>query len=214
MSESGLTVETSMTDETLAPKVRCNGHDQAAGIFGGTSAGANDGSGAQQQHSIACDSEVVAQFIWISDRDSSTGLSLCEVSVVAASGPGDDLAADEGWRPLNIVVHSSGYIVDQTPPDETTPAPTLAPTAPDVPTPAPTIAPTAPTKAPTSLPTPAPTKAPDCTNSLEDGMETDTDCGGPFCPRCENDQRCYEDLDCKAGMEQVVHGTGNRSHFL
>jgi hypothetical protein len=114
-----------------------------------------------------------------------------------SDGDGDTASQEGAELPLNLVVHSSGYVLDPTPPDAPTPAPTPAPTAP---TGAPSTSPTlAPTNTPTNTPTLSPTKGPDCTNGAEDGTETDVDCGGPFCPNCEAGQRCYVDQDCKNG---------------
>jgi hypothetical protein len=38
-----------------------------------------------------------------------------------------------------------------------------------------------------------------CTNQMQDGDETDVDCGGA-CPGCANDQHCNEGLDCQSGF--------------
>ena len=36
----------------------------------------------------------------------------------------------------------------------------------------------------------------DCGNQLQDGDETDVDCGGKFCGKCEKDKACEEASDC------------------
>jgi len=35
-----------------------------------------------------------------------------------------------------------------------------------------------------------------CCNKMMDGMETDTDCGGPTCKKCSTGQKCTQDSDC------------------
>ncbi len=35
-----------------------------------------------------------------------------------------------------------------------------------------------------------------CTDGIEDGQETDVDCGGPVCPPCQDGQRCVVNGDC------------------
>jgi hypothetical protein len=42
-----------------------------------------------------------------------------------------------------------------------------------------------------------------CANGIQDGMETDVDCGGPSymgCRRCDNGQDCSTDLDCTSAL--------------
>jgi len=39
-----------------------------------------------------------------------------------------------------------------------------------------------------------------CTNQIEDGAETDIDCGGPDCPGCQKHESCLVDDDCKSGV--------------
>src|SRR5207253_1229083 len=39
-----------------------------------------------------------------------------------------------------------------------------------------------------------------CTNGLQDGTESDVDCGGPACPACPAGQRCGTALDCQNGL--------------
>ncbi len=43
-------------------------------------------------------------------------------------------------------------------------------------------------------------KTPNCMDKLENGKETDVDCGGPLCPKCANGLDCIEDNDCQSGM--------------
>jgi hypothetical protein len=35
-----------------------------------------------------------------------------------------------------------------------------------------------------------------CMDAIQNGMETDVDCGGPFCPECGDGAMCGVDLDC------------------
>jgi hypothetical protein len=44
------------------------------------------------------------------------------------------------------------------------------------------------------------TAVPACDDLQKNGAETDTDCGGPTCPRCRSGQACVLDRDC-AGEE-------------
>jgi hypothetical protein len=39
-----------------------------------------------------------------------------------------------------------------------------------------------------------------CTDMIKDGQETDTDCGGPVCPRCPAGDSCLVNLDCQSGV--------------
>ncbi len=39
---------------------------------------------------------------------------------------------------------------------------------------------------------------PACANGVEDGLETDVDCGGPRCEACAAGDACSEDLDCRS----------------
>ena len=39
-----------------------------------------------------------------------------------------------------------------------------------------------------------------CADGIENGSETDVDCGGPDCPQCTEDQRCLVDDDCATGL--------------
>ncbi len=41
--------------------------------------------------------------------------------------------------------------------------------------------------------------APSCLDLVKNGLETDTDCGGPSCPRCRAGQICAVDSDCASG---------------
>ncbi|GMH68510.1 hypothetical protein TL16_g04950 [Triparma laevis f. inornata] len=60
-----------------------------------------------------------------------------------------------------------------------------------------------PTKSPTNSPTPSPTTpsptTTQCKNGFRDGSETDTDCGGPDCPKCQPNDSCLQSSDC-AGL--------------
>jgi hypothetical protein len=42
--------------------------------------------------------------------------------------------------------------------------------------------------------------APACTNSVQDGAETDVDCGGPTCGPCANGRQCAVNGDCVSGL--------------
>jgi hypothetical protein len=68
---------------------------------------------------------------------------------------------------------------------------------------APSFSPTAvPTAAPSFSPTEAPTAAPTvatCTDSSENGSETDVNCGGSECPACTPGRKCLVDSDCNSG---------------
>ena len=75
-------------------------------------------------------------------------------------------------------------------------APTFKPTY--APTFKPTVSPTFnPTVSPTRYPTPLPTLV-TCTNGLLDSTETDVDCGGGSCPRCNVGLACTEGDDCSS----------------
>lgn len=40
-----------------------------------------------------------------------------------------------------------------------------------------------------------------CEDAVQNGTETDVDCGGPDCPRkCDDDQKCQSDQDCRDGL--------------
>ncbi len=41
--------------------------------------------------------------------------------------------------------------------------------------------------------------APACDDTIQSGLETDVDCGGPMCTGCEIDQVCSEGVDCLSG---------------
>ncbi len=51
---------------------------------------------------------------------------------------------------------------------------------------------------PTATPTPAPTPTADCGNGIQDGDETDDDCGGNDCPDCGLGGGCLAHSDCVA----------------
>jgi hypothetical protein len=59
-----------------------------------------------------------------------------------------------------------------------------------------------------TLPTTTTTTAPagSCFNGLQDGVETDVDCGGTVCTGCNQGQSCVTDDDC-AGNFSCVQGT-------
>jgi hypothetical protein len=91
------------------------------------------------------------------------------------------------------------------PTNQPTKSPTVTPTS--GPTSPPTIAPTAlvPTTAPSSAPTYSPTYKPThggCNDGTQsaDILETDVDCGGPFCEPCAHGQRCHYNTDCKSNI--------------
>ena len=50
-----------------------------------------------------------------------------------------------------------------------------------------------------------------CTGGTKDGGETDIDCGGPTCTRCEDGLRCLTNLDCRS--EQCHTSTGRCVSF-
>jgi len=95
-----------------------------------------------------------------------------------------------------------------------TPAPSPAPTS--EPTYSPTSQPTsAPTKSPTPVPTPVPTAKPTtaaptvafCNDGVKGQQETDVDCGGRDCPKCDLGQSCNGlHFYCKSGMECASPG--------
>jgi hypothetical protein len=39
-----------------------------------------------------------------------------------------------------------------------------------------------------------------CGDGLQDGLETDVDCGGPVCPACPNQKACISGSDCMSGI--------------
>ncbi|MEM9458200.1 MAG: hypothetical protein AAGF11_28755 [Myxococcota bacterium] len=39
-----------------------------------------------------------------------------------------------------------------------------------------------------------------CDDTVQNGEETDVDCGGPNCPGCDNGQTCEEDADCMSNL--------------
>ncbi len=53
-----------------------------------------------------------------------------------------------------------------------------------------------PASLPSPPPSPPPPPAPTCSDTHQNGAETDVDCGGPDCPRCVASQRCATDQDC------------------
>lgn len=51
---------------------------------------------------------------------------------------------------------------------------------------------------------------PTCANGKKDGDETDVDCGGSSCPRCEFGEKCNSAADCQ-GIMQCVNRAGDGS---
>jgi hypothetical protein len=47
---------------------------------------------------------------------------------------------------------------------------------------------------------PAPPPGPTCRDKVQNGAETDVDCGGPDCPRCLTGQHCATHLDCATAI--------------
>jgi hypothetical protein len=45
-----------------------------------------------------------------------------------------------------------------------------------------------------------------CEDGLENGAETDVDCGGAGCPACEGGRKCLADADCAADVSVCVDG--------
>ena len=46
-----------------------------------------------------------------------------------------------------------------------------------------------------------------CVNGMQEGSETEIDCGGPFCAaRCDDQQKCSQNSDCVSGVCGVVMG--------
>ena len=78
-----------------------------------------------------------------------------------------------------------------------TPLPAPAPTP--LPTPAPSTAPPS-TAAPSSPPSTAAPTSLTCTNGVLDGTETDIDCGGGFCDKCDVGATCDKTADCYRGV--------------
>ena len=83
--------------------------------------------------------------------------------------------------------------------DDVAPTPVPIPAPTPVPTPVPIPAPTySPSQEPTPSPTtPMPTLV-TCTNDQLDATETDVDCGGGLCPRCDVGLACSESDDCSS----------------
>jgi len=75
------------------------------------------------------------------------------------------------------------------------------------------------TRPPTRDPTTEPPTLDACDNGYIDGSETDTDCGGYECPRCEEGWRCaYGGRDCLSGLcerdsGRCVSETGSPTPF-
>lgn len=53
-------------------------------------------------------------------------------------------------------------------------------------------------EAPTCTDGPCPD--PRCSNELQDGAETDLDCGGPDCPACSTGESCLVASDCSTAL--------------
>jgi hypothetical protein len=51
----------------------------------------------------------------------------------------------------------------------------------------------------------APDVASHCSNLQLDGDETDTDCGGLTCPKCQSNQKCLVNTDCVSGTCKNNH---------
>jgi hypothetical protein len=52
-----------------------------------------------------------------------------------------------------------------------------------------------------------PAAPPPCENMVQDGVETDVDCGGGFCSaKCGDGQKCQTDADCVSSVCEVVEG--------
>ena len=47
---------------------------------------------------------------------------------------------------------------------------------------------------------------PTCTDTVQDGTETDVDCGGSSCPKCNPGQKCLVDSDCLIQLDAGVDG--------
>eukprot|EP00727_Mastigamoeba_balamuthi_P006436 m51a1_g2412 hypothetical protein (95) ;mRNA; r:796521-796805 len=47
---------------------------------------------------------------------------------------------------------------------------------------------------------------PTCFNKIQDGRESDVDCGGGDCRNCDVHRRCYSDYDCDLGNCVPVNG--------
>jgi formylglycine-generating enzyme required for sulfatase activity len=45
-----------------------------------------------------------------------------------------------------------------------------------------------------------------CSDGIFDGTETDVDCGGTICPRCQDGKHCVNDGDCAGGSCQDIDG--------
>jgi len=53
---------------------------------------------------------------------------------------------------------------------------------------------------PQPQPQPAPTPEPTCSDGVQNGNETDVDCGGPTCPKCTEGKHCSVATDCATGV--------------
>ncbi|AKT41416.1 hypothetical protein [Chondromyces crocatus] len=53
-----------------------------------------------------------------------------------------------------------------------------------------------------------------CRDGIQNGTETDVDCGGLYCERCREGQHCRENYDCKKGVcaGGVCHKDAFNSH--
>ena len=152
----------------------------------------------------ATDETIELQLIVVAPYVSSAKL---EEDVVADL----DAAIDSGLFLSTLLQYGAAYnltmfddaVVDPDP--EPSAAPTSAQMPPSLPTllstSMPTSLPTLLTAAPSLAPIPAPTPLPTlltCTNGMMDSAETDVDCGGGDCPRCNIGLACTEDGDCSS----------------
>jgi hypothetical protein len=67
-----------------------------------------------------------------------------------------------------------------------------------------------PTKVPTKAPTATPTMPVSCTNGVEDGTESDVDCGGLMCQKCTAGQKCEGASDCESNACEIRMDTLQR----
>jgi hypothetical protein len=47
-----------------------------------------------------------------------------------------------------------------------------------------------------------------CSNGIQDGDETDVDCGGPSCPPCDTGRHCFAATDCTSSVCETVGADG------
>jgi hypothetical protein len=119
-----------------------------------------------------------------------------------ASTPGDCFNSAH-TSPVQCYTGSVCTLTGMTTCEASASSPTSPPTAAPA-TPAPTAASASTTSAPTAAvsPTAAPqaSRVPTfCQNGVKDNDETDTDCGGNYCPSCGNGKNCAKNSDCSGG---------------